>query len=285
MSLHLRRVVADALSVARSRTGLVLMAVYLLVSLLQTGLVLLVATTSLPLDATGMGTGAPGGGPAPGSALPGAVSAVAAGIAALTGGFLTVPVRVVAVRAFATGARDGVPEELLFDRLGRATVSAFVASLLVSVGLGVAWLAAVAAAGYAAVTVTGGVAALVGAPLVLGGAALAVLAATAAVAYVGAALTFATQFVAAGDRGAVGALRGSWRLTRGNRLRVFTLVAVVTLVQSVAGAAIGLLPGPYVSNAFALVEGAVVGVLFVAVLARAYVDLGGPVVPAADRSV
>lgn len=285
MALSLRRVAADALSLAGSHTGVVLMAVYFLVSLLQTGFVLLVATTSLPLGATGVAVPDAGAGPAPGSSLPAAVSVAAAGIAAFTGGVLTVPVRVVAVRAFAAGERDGVPEEFVFDRLGWATLHTLVVSFLVVPGLSVAWALAVGGAGYAAVTAAGGPAALVGAPLLLGGVALAALAASAVVVYVGTALAFASQFVAAADRGVVPALRGSWRLTRGDRLRVFVLIAVPSFLQGAAGGAIGLLPGPYVSNGVALAEGAVVGVLLVAVMTRAYVDLGGPTVPASDRSV
>jgi hypothetical protein len=266
---HLRTAVSDGLARVRTRNGVVLLAALLLASLLQAGLVQAVSATYLPLSPT---LPAPASAPAaPGSRAPPFVALPAALLASLAGGLLTVPVRVVAIRTLASDETDRVPVEFVFHRLGRATLHSVLASWLV--------LAATVAAGVVALVVgVLGVGLLVAAapaavvdalprgPLVVG----VVLALLVPSALLGAALLFAGPEVAVRDRGVLGALRGSWRLTRGVRLRLLLLALAPLLARlAVSSVAFERLPAAAASGA-AAVAGALVGFLALAVVARAY---------------
>lgn len=283
MALQLPDAIRNGFRRARTRNGFVLVVAYLVASLLQFGLVLLVTTTYLPLN-PGVSPQPASGAPMPGSQLPALVSAPAALLGAVTGGFLTIPVRVVAIRTFAGRWDDHVPDELVFDRLGRATLTAFAVGfvnfllllVVASVCLGGGFLA------LAAVLDQATLASLVSRPLgwaLLAGYGIVLLLPAA---FVATAFAFVAEFVAAGDRGVVGALTGSWRLTRGNRLGVAALVVIPGIAQGLVGALTNYLPSPVVSNAAVAVESAVVGIVVLAVMTRAYVQLGGPIVERAE---
>jgi membrane-anchored glycerophosphoryl diester phosphodiesterase (GDPDase) len=102
------------------------------------------------------------------------------------------------------------------------------------------------------------------------------------VAYVG--LLFMLQYVAAEDENFVTAMRRSWRLTKGSRIRVFLLVLVLLgvvfvvtfLVNVVVGTALGVAFGAGTSGLVSLAVGTVnvVSTLYLlAVLSDAFVQL------------
>lgn len=95
------------------------------------------------------------------------------------------------------------------------------------------------------------------------------------------ALWFAPLRIAAEDDGAITALKRSWSLTSGNRLRLFGLgfvyVLVVAVVGAVAGAVFGLVP--YVGFIGSALVSGYFSVLSVAVTVAAYEQLAGEDAP------
>lgn len=109
--------------------------------------------------------------------------------------FLAEAVRIVGVRAFAADERNGIPAALARRRLGAATLFGWLGGSVLLVGL------------YLGLAL-----------LVLPGLVLATV------------MLFYRQEVAVADEGVIGAIRGSWRLTKGHRMALFGLLLVVVLV-------------------------------------------------------
>lgn len=91
--------------------------------------------------------------------------------------------------------------------------------------------------------------------------------------YLAAALAFALPYVATTGAGALESLRSSWRLTRGNRLRVFAvLLAAWTgyVAVSVVGATVAALSGGVAGGLVVVAADAVAWLFSLAVLAAAF---------------
>ena len=229
MALNLRKTISDSLSRIATRNGLVLFTALLVGSAVQTELVTLLTTTYLPLTpAVPANPGVPG--PA-GSSLPGIVTAPTTLLGVFTGGVLTVPVRLVAVRTFVSNETDRIPEEFVFHRLGIATIHlmgatlAIVGTLLLTLfaALVVAFFASVV---FVALTEWTGVPDPIGDPALLTVVVLTLLVPSV---FVGASLLFTTHEIAVRDKGILDAIYGSWGLTRGVRVQLTGLALLVVL--------------------------------------------------------
>lgn len=259
---------SEGLSLATSRNGLLLMAAFYAVEVLTVLLIVAGGIMYLPLDQAASAVGEQSALPV-GDELSLVASFGAILLASAFGVLVSTPVTVVTIRTFVVGATEHIPEDCLFYRLGRATLSAVGAMIVVSlvtfaiflggpIGLllGVAWLLD----GWVAL-----VAIALGLLFLLG---LYVI--------VWLHFLFVTHEVAVRDRRVLGALRGSVGAVRGNRIRLFVLGAIVTAVQG----GLGWVSAPAFQGnldpltmgmlAVGLATSAVFGVAATAVLARAY---------------
>jgi hypothetical protein len=279
MALRVRTALKNGLRRASTRNGLLLVGVYLVVSLLQGGLVYAVTTTVVPLGPPTVPT-VPGEagtvGPTPGSQLPALVSLQAALLMSFTGGLLTIPVQVIAHRTFVSERTDQVPDEFIFHRLGWATLNSFVGSWLVSLAflivaglcVGVGFWGLFSAAGPATTA------------FLLGGwpgwVLLAVFGLVLLVPSVllGVSLIFVGQEIAVRDKNAISALASSWRLTRGHRLRLLVLAVLPMIPQTLVSFGLFAVLPPVPAQFIALAETGVVNIVVLAIMARAYVQTG-----------
>lgn len=278
MALRIGRVVSDGISLAISRNGALLSVLFFLAESLGVLLVVGVGTTYVPV---GMGTSlAPGSEVTAGGELPALTAAAASMLAGVFTSVITVPLSIVAVRTFVGGYTDRIPDAYVFDRIGRATFSAIVASFLqagvifaVVFGTVIALFLALFGVGRLGLPDHLSLAALLLGVLVVGvvGAVLLVV--------VMVHFLFVVHEVAVRNRGVVGAFRGSWDTVRGNRLRLTGLAIVLGGLRGgvSAGAAppvegsVSILRLAVTPVAMALT--AVVGVVVTAIFARAYREL------------
>lgn len=273
MVLRVRSALADGFSRAFRRNGWILIGVYLLITLLQGGLMWMVATTALPLG--GPSSPALGGSmPNPGTQLPPLVSLQAVLIASFTGGFLTVPVLVVANRVLVSQFTDHIPEEFVFHRLGWATINSFLGTWLVSIVVGGVTAASLGLASWGLLTVTdqATLAYLIGTwpgrSLLVGAAIVLLVPGT----FLGVSLIFVGQEIAVKDENVVGAIIGSWRLSRRNRLRLFVLALFPFAFQMIVSMVVFRFLPPIPAQLFAAVETSIFQLVVVAIMARAYVQ-------------
>lgn len=180
----------------------------------------------------------PGGGGGFGLTLP--VSPLGAGLVALAGYVVGVAVTVVAARAFTRGPaeRGSFDASLVTRRVGRATLSALGANLVVSVAVSL---------GFVLLVVPG--------------------------LFLSVSFVFVVFAVAVEDRRAVPALRRSWALARGHRWRLLAIVIVVG-VGTGGIASLGSLVSvadPALGQVVSLAVTAPLAVLSYGVLAEAYV--------------
>lgn len=266
--LDLRAAFSEGLSLAASRNGLVFVAAYVALEAV-TVLLAIAGGVYLPLDQAA-GVGGPPGLPV-GRELP-AVELF--GASALTSGFalvVSIPLTIIAIRTFVVGATDRIPEASLSHRLGRATLSAVFAFVLVVFALGVLFGLGV-----------GGLALLDSVHTPLGPLAIAIalvaIGGGVAAGFFGVVVHvfFVNHEIAVRDRGLRDALAGSWALASGERARVFVLavlfvgVSVLVRPDGRPAAGGGLEP---LAAALLLVRTVLYAVLWVAltaVVARAY---------------
>lgn len=279
MTLQIGRVVSDGVSLALSRNGAVLATLFFLAESLGVLLIVGVGTMYVPVD---VGTGvATGGDVAAGTDLPNLTAAVASVLAGVFTSVVTTPISIVAIRTFVGGQTDAIPDQYLFDRIGRATLSGVVANFLyaavlfvVAFGIGVALIAGVFALGRLD-PLSGPMA---GVALVLF-AVVGVLAAVVLLVTLTVHFLFLLHEISVRHRGVVGAFRGSWETARGNRLRLAGLAVVLIAVRaSVSSLAAPPVDGSWtsfqlVTAPFAMAAAALVGVVVTAIFARAYREL------------
>ncbi|SFS54646.1 hypothetical protein [Halostagnicola kamekurae] len=282
MTLRVRTALKNGLRRAFTRNGLLLVGVYLVVNLLQGGLVYAVTTTVVPLGPPTIPGETGGVSPTPGSQLPALVSLQAALLVSFTGGLLTIPIQVIAHRTFVSEWTDQIPDEFIFHRLGWTTLNSFVGSWLVSLSfLIVAGLCVgVGFWGLFSVAVPSTTAFLLGDWL--GRLLLAVFGLVLLVPSVllGVSLIFVGQEIAVRDKNVISALASSWRLTRGHRLRLLMLAVLPMILQLVVSYGLFAVLPPLPAQFIALIETGVVNLVVLAIMARAYVqtedDDGGP---------
>ncbi|MFC3957053.1 hypothetical protein [Halovivax cerinus] len=276
MSLSIRRVVSEGISVATSRSGAVLALLFFVAESLGVLLMLVAGTTYVPVD---IGTGVTGGPEvAAGGELPASVAAVTSALTGVFTAIVTIPITIVAIRTFVGGATDGIPDAYLFDRIGRATASAFGASLLY--GLVVVTISFVSAfVLLAAAVLVGGTDVATSAVGLLAFATLAFVIVVGTIALFGIVwlhTLFLLHEVSVRDRGALGAFRGSWAAVRGNRLKLAALAGGLVVIRglvswvSVPSGYGGWSTLQLLLTPIGLAVTAVVGVYVTAILARAY---------------
>lgn len=262
---------SEGLSLATSRNGLLLMGAFFLVESVTLLLVFASTAVYLPLDQAADVLGEPSGIPV-GTDLSVIATVGATLLASAFGVLVSMPLSIIAIRTFVVGATDRIPDDCLFHRIGRATLSGILASLLVSVLIIVVVFGGIVLSILGAAALFEGWVGLVA--IVLG-----VVVAIVAYVVIWLHVLFLTHEIAVRDRGVLGAFRGSWATVRGNRVRVFAIALVVTAVRGGVGWAgapgfegtAGLLSVPIV--ALALAVSAAFGVAATAVLARAYRQL------------
>lgn len=277
--LDLRDAFAEGLSLAASRNGLVFVAAFFVLE----GLTVLLSISGslyLPLDQA-VDVGGPSDLPV-GTALSSTETIVAGRLSTGFTLLVSIPLTLVAIRTFVAGATDRIPQDCLFHRLGRATLSGVFAFLLI-----VGALAVLFAAGVGGVVLVdafheelGSVAVVLALVVIVGG----VVGGFAAIVVH---VLFVNHEIAVRGRGLRDALSGSATLVRGNRLRVFVLAALPIGIalfvrpggRSVAGS--GLDPRSAVLLLGATALYAVLSVTATAVLARAYRQLA----PAASSRI
>ena len=137
-------------------------------------------------------------------------------------------------------ALDSLPAALFTRRIGRATLSAVGANLVVGVAVFVGFLLLVVPGVYLAIS-----------------------------------FLFAVFVVGVEDARAADALRRSWTLAGGNRWRLLALVAVVTVAAAVASSVASALSlvSPAAGELLSLAVSAVFGVVAYGVFAEAYLRL------------
>jgi hypothetical protein len=274
MSLQLRTAIQQGLRRTVTRNGLVLFAAFLLASALQSGFVQLVTATYLPVNpsvppTTEVATPA-------GSQMPELIAAPAGLLAALTGGLVTIPIRIVAIRTMVSDETERIPEEYVFHRLGWATVYTFLSSWVVAFAILLTLLAGVVAAFLGTV----GVGALAGGLTtppqslfgrILVGATLVVLFLPSV--FVGVGLQFTGQEVAVRDKGVLGAITGSWRLVREVRIRLALLALVPVAIQlPLSYLTFETLP-QHLANVIQLTASTVLSFVILVIMARIYRQL------------
>jgi len=285
MTLQLRRVVADGLQMAVSRNGAVFAAVFLAVETLSLLLVLVASTSYIPVD---LGAGIePAGGIAVGSQLSELTGLAATMLVGVFSAVVTVPISIIAIRTFVAGATDTIPEGALFNDLGRASGRGLVAMLCYTATLflipfvTVLVLFGVVAAAGTTEIVSGWVAGVVG--LVVGGGLIVAAVAVGVVVWLQ--FLFLLHEIGVRGQGVVDAFRGSWATVRGSRLELGVLALVLTSLRSgVSWAGSPTVEGGWTllqstTAAVSLIASAAIGVVTMAILARAYRDLRPEVDP------
>lgn len=279
MTLRVHATLSNGISRAFSRNGLVLIGVYLFVSLLQGGLVWAITTTVIPLG-TPTVPSVPGEtgtvGLAPGSQLPALVSLQAALMAMFTGGLLTIPVQVIALRILVSNYSDRIPDEFIFHRLGWATLNSFIGSWLVSLSFLLVTSIILGTGFWVLFTVLDQattaylIGAWLGRFLLIAFGFMLLLPSG----FLGVSLIFVGQEIAIRDKNVLKALVGSWRLSRHNRLRLLVLAVIPMIPQTVISYALFAVLPPIPAQVVAIFETAIVNIVVLAIMARAYVQAG-----------
>lgn len=227
MALRVRAAVRSGLDRLLTRAGAILLGAFCVLALVNAGFVVSVGTTYLPTPAglpLGAAPGADGSLPTqPGTELPRSAAFGATILAAIATTVLGQPLEIVAVRTLVAGVADRVPAEAVFYRLGRATGHALVGTFATT-------LFTYAVIILASIGVVRTLRAMDGPPSYVAAGAIAVVAFVVLV-FVLVSLLFITHEIAVRDAGILDAVRGSWRLTAGTRLRVGLLFVPLTALQ------------------------------------------------------
>ncbi|MFC6974486.1 hypothetical protein ACFQL1_07060 [Halomicroarcula sp. GCM10025709] len=192
-------------------------------------------------------------------------------LAGLTGGLLTVPVRVVTHRTLVSEETTRIPEEYIFHRLGMATVLSVVANWVVALAIVVIALIGLAV-GFVCLSLVVGTHLFTATPSLTDGAIIAGVAVLSLLpsAVVGVGLVFTGQEIAVRDKGVLDAIRGSWALTAGARGRLFLLAAVPVVVQIPLSFALFTALPRLPANVLTTIESTAISFLLIAIMARAY---------------
>lgn len=291
MSLHLRTAITDGLRLTFSRNGAVFVGLNAVAQLVSLLLVAVAASQQLPV-ASGLGIGPIADVPAAQS-LPTAATAVSVGLTTVFSAIITTPLTIIIIRTFVDGATDRIPERHLYGRLARATGRGLVASLVIGVAIFVGFLCAFLIPTALGLGVLFGVGQAGLLPDWVGIAGMVVVAAVSFIGIVAAALLlyvhllFVLHEISVRNRAVIEAVRGSWALARGHRLKLGGLSVGIIGVQS-AVSSVGTpnqLSDPTVAEALraslsqllllpvGVVVTAFVTTLSAAIIARAYAEL------------
>lgn len=271
MALALRTTLRAGVARVCTRNGVVLIGTFLCVSLLQAGFVWVISTTYVPLGSNTQVVSSPVAGSMPGTTLPSLVAIPSIFLASVTGGVLTIPVQVVAIRTMVSSHTNRIPEEFVFHNMGWATLHSFLGSWLVSALTTCVALICLVPGLILLFVVSPSTEWLLGSWLGWIGLGLSVLVLLLPSALIGVSLIFVGQEIAIKDRGLIRAITGSWRQCRGNRLRLLSLALLPILVQAGVTTPVFNQFDPLLAQGITVVETAVVQITVAAIMARAYV--------------
>lgn len=244
MALDVGEAFRDGLNRATGRNALLLMVAVGVVSLASTALFQTVSVELFDLlveVAEEQGTEPPARSDLPPTPLALSMPLAVAAVLAIAVAILTQAVKLVAIRTFVSDERAAIPREFLTRRIGWVTLNAVVGGLIV-------WA------------------------LILLGLVLLVVPGI----FVAVSLFFFEQEVAVEDSNLVEAIEDSWALSKGNRVEIFLVGAVLVVVQYLLPGATGVLDpvvSPVVGAVLTVAVSTVVTVVSVAVASRAYVQV------------
>lgn len=279
MTLALRETIRAGVDRAFTRNGFVLIVTFLGVSILQVGFIWLVATTYLPL-----GSGTPvistqRAGPTPGTTPSFIVTVVSVILVSVTGGFLTIPVQIVAVRTMVSRHTRRIPDEFVFHNMGWAVLHTLFGTWLTILLVGALAIGGLLLSGFFLFRVMGHSTQLWLVSHWVGwvGIGLFSLVLLLPSIFLYISVVFICHEISIKDKNMIEAITGSWRCCRGNRLRLlgvvlitYSLSFVVSLFFNV-GLRIGAGLDPMVVQGVVIVALSIVQIVIVAILARAYV--------------
>jgi len=230
MSLQLGRAIGDGVHRGLTRSGAILAALVFVYQFLIIGATNTISAAFLPSDAAGeLGVTFP-------VPVGGAVALLAASY------LFSIVAFVVLTRALTRDFEElsTFPSTLYTRRIGRATLSAFVASIVVAVAVFVGLLLLVVPGLFFMVS-----------------------------------FLFVLFVIGVEDARAVDSLKRSWALARGNRIKLFVLVLVVGVVIGTVGAigSLGVLVSPVVGDLVSMFVTSVLAVLGYGIFADAFVQL------------
>lgn len=279
MTLALRGTIRAGVGRAFTRNGVVLIVTFLVVSVLQIGLVWLVSTMYLPLGSGTPVMSAQRAGPTPGTSPPLLVTVVSVVLVSVTGGVLTIPVQIVTVRTMVSRYTNRIPEEFVFHNMGWAVLHTFLGTWFAVLLVGALAGGGLLLSGFLLLRVI--------APstqlwlighwsgwLAVGSLVLVLLLPSV---FFHLSMIFVCHEVSVKDKNTIEAITGSWRCCRGNRLRLLGIVLITYLLsvgvslffnlglRSVTGFGIMLIQF-VVMAALSIVQ-----IVIVAIMARAYV--------------
>jgi MFS family permease len=279
MTLALRGTIRAGVARASTRNGLVLVVAFLVVSLLQIGLIWLVSTTYLPL-----GSGTPvmdttRAGPTPGTSPSALVASASVVLVSVTGGILTVPVQIVAIRTMVSNHTERIPEEFVFHNMGWALLHTFFGSFIVSILVGGLALGGLALGGFLLFFVIGHSTQmwLIGHWFGWLGIGLLVFVLLLPSAFLALSLLFVSHEVSVKDKNVFKAITGSWQYCRGNRFRLLVLVLVTFLlsggVSVILNLGLRVVAGldPVLIQVIVIITMSIVQIVILTIMARAYV--------------
>lgn len=294
MTLALRETLRAGVARVWTRNGRVLIIAYLIVILLQSGFIWMVSTTYLPLGSGTPVLPTPRTGPMPGTSPPALAVGGSIVLAIVAGGFLTVPVYIVAARTMVSRHTDRIPDEFVFHNMGWATLHAFLGSWVVSIlvlllALGclvpIVFLLRAVLDHSTELWLIGrwpGRIAIV----------LLVLVLLLPSVFLGLSLLFVCQEISIKDKNLIDAITGSWRCCRGNRLRLLVLVLlsfflyICVSMISFVGLPMVIEPDPVLLQIVYTVGASVIQITMITIMARAYVQVhDGDVTIIADDSM
>lgn len=271
MALALRTTLRAGVARVCTRNGAVLIGTFLCVSLLQAGFIWVISTTYIPIGSDTQVVSSSVAGQTPGTTLPSLVAIPAVLFASVTGGVLTIPVQIVAIRTMVSRHTDRIPEEFVFHNMGWATLHSFLGSWLVSALTTCVALVCLVPGLILLFVVSPSTEWLLGSWPGRIGLGLSVLVLFLPSALIGVNLIFVGQEIAIKDRGLIQAITGSWRQCRGNRLRLLALALLPILIQAGITMPVFRQLDPLLAQGVTIVETAVVQITIAAVMARAYV--------------
>ncbi len=282
MTLQLRSAVYDGFSLALSRNGLLFMAAFVFAEMFSLLVFLGGGLQYVPLE---VGSPFAPGGEGPAGELPEGASSISTFLAGLFGSLVTIPIALIAIRTFVAGRTDRVPDDLIFRRLGRATLSAILAGFLVWI------LVFLVLGGFIGLLIVGALMLPSGTPvriLLLAGGVLVLL----SLPILWLHFLFIHHEIGVRDVGVFASIRDSWVTVSQSRLRLFLLATILIVLQfgvSAAGlpsfdapAALTIVQGGLM--ALTLIGSGIIGVFSTAILARAYRQLSPDPAVRADSS-
>lgn len=279
MTLALRGTIRAGVDRAFTRNGFVLIATFLVASLLQIGFIWLVTTTYLPL-----GSGTPvistqSAGPTPGTSPTLLVTVVSVFLVSITGGILSIPVQIIAIRTMVSKHTNRIPEEFVFHNMGWALFHTFFGSILVAVLVWGLAAGGIVLSGFLLLFVIDHSMQMWLISHWLGwiGVGVLVLVLLLPSLFLSLSLLFVCHEISVKDNNLMEAITGSWRCCRGNRLRLLVLVLIL-FIFSMGVSLIFNLGVPFVTGfgtilvqAIVLVALSFVQVVNLAIMVRAYV--------------